>query len=468
MSPSAGQDLSAGGLAGHALRFGGPLALGMSAHGIFNLVDMVIVARLGPGAVASVTIGGILLPLAMVLFDGVNTTSAALIAQFRGSGRGDAVVRVAKESLRLSLLASMVLGAAFFALAGRLVGFFEIEDEAVFRDAVLYLRIMSAGILGMFLILQTTAILRGLGNSLWPLLILVGANVLNVVLDLLLVFGLFGFPKLGVAGAAYATVISQLLGAGLGWFLIWRGCAGIKLRGVRFERPWKHLRTLLLLGLPTSLQLATRVLAIFLFLRTARLAAIGNAEDFLDGVGICVRLEMIAVFVGLGWAAAATPLVGQNLGARKPERAARGTWWLCAFAAASMALVGVLLRVFERPILVFVMPEISERALAHAHDYIRSTAGFYGLIAISLVISRALNGAGSTKTALILDVLLYLVILLPLSALSSGPDPSTGAQNGAIDSYRSLVFVHSLAALLYVSIFVLGRWKSKSLFGAAD
>lgn len=465
MNRGAPAALTSGPISRRTLAFGGPLALAMMGHGLFNLVDMVIVARLGRGAVAAVTIGGIILPVAMVLFDGVVNVAVTLVSQYRGAGASEAAHDAAWESLVITLVAGAGLGAAFFALAGPMVRFFELEDPATVRDGITYLRIMSAGMIGMFLILQTTAVLRGIGNAAWPAAILVGSNVLNVVLDVGLVFGRFGFPGLGVAGAAWATVAAQVLGGLVGLAVLWRGVGGLALRRHRLRWRLPHLRTLLLVGLPTSAQLSIRVLAVFLLLRLARAAVGGSATEFVDGVGICIRLEMVAVFLGLGWAAAATPFVGQNLGAGRPDRAAAGAWVLVAWAAATMAVTGLLLWSFQEPVIRFIMPAIGTASLRHAFDYLAVTVPCYGLLAVSLVLSRAMNGAGSTKTAMALDAILYLALLLPLATLltrTGTPGSPGGSPTGA---WWAVAVAHLLAAALYAILFRRGAWRRKRLLG---
>jgi putative MATE family efflux protein len=434
----------------------------MMGHGLFNLVDMIIVARLGVGAVAAVTIGGIILPVAMVLFDGIINVTVALVSQFHGARQDRAARHAAWESLLVTAIAGLAGGAAFFSLAGPLVRFFALQDAATTAGAIAYLRVMAAGMIGMFLILHTTAVLRGVGNSLAPMAILIGANLLNVGLDIALVFGNLGFPRLGVVGAAWATVIAQCLGGLFGFWLLWRGTHGLALRGHRWRLPFRYLRTLVVVGLPTSLQLATRVLAVFFLLRIGR-EAVAFGEAFLDGVGICIRLEMIAVFLGLGWAAAATPFVGQSLGAGLPDRAARGTWVFVSWAAATMAVIGILLWLFREPVIGFIMPGIGPESLGYALEYLRITVPCYGILAVSLVLSRALNGAGSTKTAMTIDVVLYLAVLLPLatawsqSGLFGVPEPDPAG------AWWAAASVHVLAAILYVIVFLRGHWKRKRL-----
>lgn len=453
--------LTRGGLVRQSLGLGAPLALGMLAHGLFNLVDMLVVARLGPGAVASVTIGGIILPLGFLVFDGISTATVERLSRALGAGDIQRAQELAEESLRLAVLASVAGALVFGAGARSIVSFFDTGAAAVTEDAVTYLAIMGWGMGGMFLMLQVTAIQRALGSGRWPLLVLAGSNILNLVLALGLVHGLAGLPHLGVAGAGYATVAAQGVFAVLGILSLVRGVAGVRIRAGWIFGRFPNVPGLLAQGLPTSLQLAVRVLSVFVLLRLARSTIEGAAASFLDGVGLCVRLEMLAVFVALGFGAAATPFVAQNRAAGDSARAAKGTWVLALAAALAMSLIAVLLTVFMTPILKGLMPGIEPAALAAAREYLSVLLPFLPAGGIAIVLARGLNGAGSTRTALFIDLLLHGVVLLLVAAWIS-------AQRGAspADVWWCVALAHVAAAVIYVIIWLRGRWKVRKLWGS--
>ena len=447
-------------------RFGTPLALAMMGHGLFNLVDLVIVGRVGEGAIASVTISGIVLTVIMLVFDGVSNITVALTAQGHGAGKSKMVHDVAWESFWLTIVTGVFFGALFYLLAGPTVRFFDFERPETEADGISYLEIMSTGTLTMFLIMQTTAVLRGVGNALWPMVILVGANALNIVLDIALVFGYWGFPEMGVAGAAWATVISRGIGGLLGLWLIWHGVKGISLRTHPFRRRFRYLRSLMFVGLPTSLQLAIRVVSVLFLMKIAATAYSGSTDAFIDGVGVCVRLETVAVFLGLGWGAAATAIVGQNLGARRVRRANHATWILVFFAVLSMSVVGACLWFFRDGLFAEIGPEISPEGITRGIEYLAITIPFYPVMAFSFVISRALNGAGSTKTPMFIDLVLFFGLMLPLAGILSGVglfgigQMETPVPKGA---WWAGVAIHGGAAVAYALAWRAGHWRRKRI-----
>jgi len=439
----------------------------MMGHGLFNVVDLVIVGRVGEGAIASVTIAGIILTVVMLVFDGVSNITVALTAQGHSAGRTRAVHDVAWESFWLTVWAGLGSGVLFYALAEPTVGLFDFDNPKTIESGVEYLQVMALGNITMFLIMQTTAVLRGVGNSFWPMVILVGANALNIVLDILMVFGYWGFPEMGVVGAAWATVIARGLGGLLGLWLIREGVVeGICMRAYAFRKRFRYLRTLMFVGLPTSLQLSVRVLGVFFTLKIAEAAYGGSSEAFVDGVGVCVRLEMIALFLGLGWGAAATAIVGQNLGVRRVRRAHVATWILVGYAVLTMGLSGACLWFFREPLFAEIAPMIHGEGVARGFDYLRITIPFYPIMALSFVISRALNGAGSTKAPMIIDLLLYVGLMLPLAGVLSGLGifglwaSDTTSPDGV---WWAVVATHGCAAVAYALVWRRGHWRRKRI-----
>jgi putative MATE family efflux protein len=459
-------DLTSGGLAAGTFRFGFPLSVALALHGLFNLVDAIIVGRLGEGAIAAVTVSGVIVMVPMLLFEGVCNLTVAYVARARGARLEGQVHDVAWESLVIAAAGSL-LTAALCPFCDWVVRTgFDLADEHATADAVAYLDIMMYGAGTMFLIQVVTAVLRGVGNSFWPVTILVASNVLNLLLNIGLVFGKFGMPALGVPGSAWATVIARGIGALVGILVVAWGVAGLDFAKHPLRRPFRYWKSLVVTGLPSAIQLAVRVLALLVLLQIGKASTKADPKQLIDGVGIAIRLEMIPVFIMFGWGAAATTVVGQNLGAGDSERAARGAWWTVAFAAAMSMVIAILLWVFRTELFDLVMPDISQTTRELGLEYWRITLPGYAVLAVGAVLSRALNGAGSTRTGLLIDFVCYGVLLMPAAALISGAGifgafrHASGHPAGA---WAALVGVHVLSAIIYVAVFIHGRWKRKEI-----
>jgi putative MATE family efflux protein len=369
------------------------------------------------------------------------------------------------------VISGVILGVLFWLLARPMVGWFGLEGEQVREEAVTYQAIMSLGTVTMFLIMQATAVLRGVGNSLWPMAILVGSNLLNVLLDVLMVFGYWGFPAMGVAGAAWATGISRGVGGLVGLYVMWRGIDGLCLKTEPFRWRFRYIKSLLLVGIPTSLQLGLRVLSVTGLFLIASAAYEGSRTAYVDGLGVCLRLEMVAVFMGMGWGAAATAVVGQNLGARRVRRAHVAALWLVAYGMVSMAICGGLIWFFRHQLFALIGPEVSSEGVAGGFSYLAVIVPVYPLLAVSFVISRALNGAGSVRTPLAIDLLLFIVLALPISALASGAGlfgMGVREVTNPLAVWWTCSILHVIAALAYGVVWWMGRWRRKRLVGGAD
>jgi Na+-driven multidrug efflux pump len=230
---------------------------------------------------------------------------------------------------------------------------------------------------------------------------------------------------------------------------------------------------LLRVGLPASAQWVVRILA---FLAILWIVGDYDAElrpEFDESAqaafGVGIRLDLLAVFAGLGWGAAASTLVGQNLGKKRPDRAEKATWVALWLNLAMMSAVGAayflnsewLIRFFgdDKEIVEVAGAGSFDRVVALGSEYLRIVVFSYIFIAASVVLAHALNGAGSTKTPLLIDVVGLLLIQLPLAYYLSR-QPSLGLRG----VWYAIVASNAFIALLFFVWFKVGRWKTKELW----
>ncbi|MEN8149770.1 MAG: MATE family efflux transporter [Planctomycetota bacterium] len=455
------------------LCFGLPLVLGMSFHALINLVDLWIVGKLGTQALAAVTIATMVNTVPMVIMNGISTSSIAFMARSIGFRNMDQANRVMGQSLILTVILSVVLGVLPWFYARELVIALQGKGEVVVETATEYLAIVSLGTVTMFLLMQITAVLRAAGDGLWPFVLLVGANFLNLVLDWALVFGHWGFPNLGAPGAAWATVISRAIFVVIGFVILVRGRNGLRLRLTWLRVRVQLLVRLLRVGLPASGQWVVRLVAML-----AILWIVGDYDPVLRpqfdesaqaAFGIGLRLDLLTIFAAFGWGAAASTMVGQHLGGRRPDRAEKSAWittWICvlmmvAIGAAYYLSADELIRFFghDREIVDVAGTGSFERVTATGAGYLRIVVFSYAFVAIAMVLSQSLNGAGSTKTPLLIDCVGLLLVQLPL-AYSLSRRPELGLEG----IWYAIVASNAFMALLYLVWFKVGRWKKKELW----
>ena len=446
-------DLVNGPLLKESLLFGLPLALGTATHALFNLVDLKMVGFLGQDAVAAIHVGSIVNFIPMVVANGISVGSVAMISRYFGSGAWERAKEVSNRAIIGLFFLGIILGIIGFLAAEPLVRFQNAEREA-FRLGVVYLKILSAGTFTMFVLLQVTASLRAIGDAVRPVLLLAGANILNLLLDLILIFGwdFLGIPAMGVAGAAWGTVIARFVGACTGiWFLYREECP-VRISSITFWGLVEEAKQLLRIGLPQSTQMLGRILAVIYL---TRLAAEMGGGDALAAVSVGVRMDMVLFFAAAGWGSAAQAMVGQNMGAKKIRRCIKAGTLLSFFASTTGAILVVVYAVFAEGILRFFIENPSNSAIEQGVLYFRVAVLSYPFAAIALTIASAINGAGITFSPMVIDLVGFLGFLVPLTSLLST------VFSGSYDLsllWWTVVGFNVVMALVYLYFFQKMRW----------
>jgi len=444
-------DLTRGNLLKDLIAFGLPLVAMMVFHGLFNLVDLGMVGHwLGTSAIAGVQIASQINMIPVVLCQGLSTATLAFVARGYGAGDDERAERFFRESLYFSALVGVLLGVPGVIYAEELMRLFT-HDPEVLRHGVPNLAISNGGLVIVFLLMQIVAGMRSVGNSVGPLLILVLSNLANIVGNVVLIPGLGPIPALGAAGSAWATVGSRAAGALLGLVL---------LRSLREETRFRLLpvalgaRTclkLLRVGIPSSLQLVFRALAVL------GLSWLCDAygRDALAALSIGIRLETLVLFAAFGWGGAASTVVAQNLGAGKPRRAEIGSWLAAGLGAVMLGGIGALLfwKAGDTVALFDAHPAVVESGTW----YLWILTPSYAFLTLGVALSQALNGAGSTRAALAIDAL-GLAVLLPAAWLLSRETPL-----GVKGIFAGAALTNVFLAGVYGLWFNTGRWKHKTL-----
>jgi len=455
-------DLNRGPLLVRLFWFGIPLVLGMFFHTLFNLADLIIVGPMGPFALAAVNQASLIGFIPQLIGNGVNNASIAVISRNFGMRNYRRANANALQSFLLLVILAVVLGVPSYLYANDLNWLVGSRGQAL-PAANDYLRISSAGLFTMFCLMQVTAVLRAGGNARWPMILLIGANALNVLLNIVLVYGVWGFPELGVAGAAWGTVISRGLFAVFGLWLITRQSSPVRLLLGRIRFRLRMMWNLTRLGVPSSLQFVVRVVGYGAILRLV--TWFGQGEDMQAALAVGFRLDILAIFTGAGWGAAAAAMVGQALGAGLRGRASRAGWWAAFLDASLMGAIGIAYYFYApRLLTIFGEDPAVDPRFAGMHvlgiEYLRITIVAYAFAGVAITLAHALNGAGSTRTPLVLDSIV-LVIQLPVAAFICLRHQDYGYTRSTL--WWSLVLTAILACALYAYIWNRGHWKEKRI-----
>ena len=382
------RDMTVGSPAGHILYFALPLLAGSLLQQLYNMVDSWVVGRyVGDGALAAVGVGFPVLTMFSSLFIGLSSGGTVVIAQFFGAGKMDRV-RDAVDTIYAAFLTSIVPLTALALLAvGPILRLLQVE-EAAYGEAYLYLMVVCAGLIGSIGYNLNAGILGGLGNSRSTLLFLAVA----------LAFGL------GVLGVALGTIIAQAFSWLFGVFYINRHYPEISLRLLprRFDRAL--FRQIMGIGLPAGVQMSLVALGAMVVM--GKINSYG--KEFTAGYNVGFRLDQLAFLPIQSLSSAVISFVGQNTGARKPDRARRGIRVTVALSAAWAVLMTAVLLPFREPLVAFFSPT---PAVIHAGAvYLEGIMPFYFMFAIMFCLNNAMRGAGDSVFPMV-DVILSLILV---------------------------------------------------------
>jgi len=370
-----------------------------------NVVDALLVGRLGADELAAVGLSQLLLAFVMALVYGVGVGVTVIVAFHTGARDAGRRAAAARTGLVIGVGTALILGGAGILLSGAVAGFMGATGRLL--DLTLaYLRVTWRLFAAYVFLHLASAIFQGVGDTRTPLRAMVGVNLLHLALAVPLVFGLFGLPPLGVVGAALASGLSE--GAGALWLVWWAARRGLFGRwGERWTT--SELARILRVGLPAA---AERLLTNGMQVVYARIViGFGVAAYAAHQVGL--NIESLSFLPGLGFGKAATTLVGQRLGARDPEGARRSARQANLIGLGVMTLWGAAFILFPR---AWVSLFTSDPAvLAYSVPLLTVLGLLQPPMAVAMVMAGALRGAGETHMVLAAAVTGGWLIRLPFS-----------------------------------------------------
>jgi putative MATE family efflux protein len=452
-----------GPLALEVARFGAPIAIGMGLQTLFNLVDAYLIGHLesdvsGP-ALGAIGICDQLAALGTIISYGLTVATTALVSRRHGQGDAAGVRHLAWQSLLIVLGLSAVLGLVGTLGAGVLLRDVIGAKGKVAELGVDYLRVLMGGSFSIFLLLHLTSLMRALGSSKTPVSLLIAANALNLVLAVLLVYGpgpapaplawgppiarALGIPRLELQGAAWATLIARCVALLPALFVLMGRFDLFKQNG-RGPADLAAMKNVAGLAWPSSIQLVLRV-AGMLFVQSlgARAFTTETDQTITTTLGIAFRLETMALFVALGWGSAAQTFVGQNLGAGNPKRAIGAGYYAAVYTAAMMGVLAIFYRTSGASIVSFFDSEPG--VVATALTYFSWVGFSYVGLGIGIALGSAVQGAGATQRALLLDGAIVVLFQLPACLV-------VGFAEGATFRHLAIVVAATYVAFAVVHV----------------
>ena len=393
-------DMTEGTIWKHLVKFAFPLFIGNIFQQLYNTVDSIVVGNfVGADALGAVTST---IPIVITLIGlaiGFTMGSSVVISQYFGAKDTENLRKSTHTATSAMFLLSLVFAAIGYLATPSLLRMMN-TPESVFREAVVYLRIFSLGLTGMIMYNMGSAILRAVGDSKRPLYFLILASILNIFLDLLFVIEF----SLGVAGVAYATIISQFVSGIIIFWILFRSNELHSLRWHEMKIDRRILRQIISVGLPAGLQMAvTSFSNVFV---QAYINAYGAAST--AGWGIYSRIDAFVILPTQSMAMSVTTFVGQNAGARRPDRIHKGLLTGLCLSWSLSACIITMLYIFAPYIAGLFNQDAA--VLSFAVLFIRLNSIFDPVNATNQIEAGALRGVGDSRTPMLIMLMSFVVL----------------------------------------------------------
>jgi putative MATE family efflux protein len=429
------------------MRLSGPLLLSAALQNVQSLIDLFWVGRLGSTAVAGVALSATVFMLLFPMIMGLTSGTVAMVARMTGGGDDEGANRAAGQSLMLSLILGGLTGivlSLFTEPVLRLLG----ANDPVVRMGAPYLRISLLGSFSVFLLFTANAALQAVGDTVRPMWSMILANGLNLILDPILIFGFGPFPEMGIEGAAWATVFSQIAACAVSIHFLKSGRSRLKVRASHWKLDgalsWRILR----IGVPGSGQMLSRSLMAAAFMRIV--AHYGTVAVAAYGIGM--RFHMILLMPAFAFGNAAATLVGQNMGAGQPDRARRVAWLATAIDAGIMLVGSIAVAIWAVPLVAGFSSDPA--VIAVGAKFLRIVTPFAVFATLGIVLGRSMNGAGETLMPMILTIVSLWGLQVPLGIWL--PHHWHPATSGIWWANAIAMMTHGILIMLW---FLKGNWR---------
>jgi putative MATE family efflux protein len=426
-----------------------PMVLEMLMESVFAVVDIFFVGRLGADAVAAVGITESLMTIIYAIAIGLCIGATATVARRIGEKDPDAAARAAVQSIALGLVMAVLIGGTGAAFAPQLLRMMGASEDVI-RIGAGFARVMLGASGGVLLLFLINAVFRGAGDAAIAMRVLWFANAINILLGPCLIFGLGPFPEMGVTGAAVATSIGRWSGVLYQIHHLTRGKARIVVRAAHLRPQLALMRTILRLSGVGMFQNFIGTASWMGIIRI--LTGFGSAA--VAGNTIAIRIVMFALLPSFGVSNAAATLVGQNLGAGKPDRAEAAAWRAGLYNTICLVAVGLTFLLFA-PQLIRVFSS-DPAVVPYGVDCLRIVSAGFLFYGYGMVLTQAFNGAGDARTPTLIHLVVLWMFELPLAWLLAYPFAF-----GPRGAFIAVALAFSVLALVAGWLFSQGWWKTK-------
>lgn len=414
----------------------------------YQLIDTFWLGRLGADAVAAVSLSFPLLFLILSLGSGMTLAGTVLVAQSFGAGNRRMVDYNSSQTMSLIFFISIGLAFAGYFTAKPLMTFIGAGPE-ILKDSTEYFQISSFGFVFLFIFFAFQSLMRGIGNVMLPVYIVLFTVFLNAVLDPLFIYGWGPIPAQGVAGAAIASILTQAISAVIALWILFKGRHGITIFFSQMALKMETVKKIFNMGFPASVEQATRALGMTMMI----VLVTGFGSEIVAAYGIGARILSFVIVPALGLGIATTSLVGQNIGAVKIKRAEKVANLSCKVAFFGLTAMGILMFVFAEPLVTFFIPN-DPQVITDGALFIKIMSPSFCFLGVQQVLNGVFNGAGFTKASMFISILSLWIVRFPLAYFLSH---ETGLGYEGI--WWAFPISNFIAAIAAFSYYRTGYWK---------
>jgi putative MATE family efflux protein len=445
------RDWTQGSILKNLLSLSWPMVVSNGLNVLGPTVDMIWLGKLGPDSMAAVGISGMVVMLVNALLMGIFTGLRSMVARFIGADDKEGAVHVAQQAFVIAGILGLIFALMGIWMDRWILGLLGVSSS-VLEIGAAYMRINFIGMIAMSMRFTTDGIMQASGDTMNPMKLAIIFRVTHVILSPFLIFGWWIFPQLGATGAAVTGVFSQTVGTVLGLAMLMSGRSRLRISFDKFRFDLLLIWRLIKIGIPASvigiqMQLGQLIMTTFVVqFGTAAVAA----------HSLCQRIDMLLAMPLMGIGASAGVLVGQNLGAHKPERAEKSGWTALAISEGILLVLGLLIMIF--PVAVIHIFSTDPALDAIADTYVRIASLGYMIMAFSMVLQNCISGAGDTLPPMVIGLIIVWIIQIPLGWYLSHTSLGVFGVRWAVVCGG---FINMVAYTLY---FRSGRWKNKRIW----
>jgi putative MATE family efflux protein len=445
------QDFTEGKMSRAILLLSIPAVLEMVMESIFVIVDIYFVSKLGANAVATVGITESVITIIYAVAIGLGMATTSMVSRRIGEKKPDAASFAAFQAILTGIIVSVAIGIPGAIFAKDLLRIMGATGEIV-ESMSGYTRIMLGGNIVIMMLFIINAIFRSAGDAAVAMKVLWIGNIINIILDPCLIFGLGPFPQLGVTGAAVATTVGRGTAVIVQFYLLFSGKKRIKLAARHFRVDFKLMLKLLRLAFGS---IGQNLIGTTSWIALVRILSSFGSE-VVAGYTIAIRIIGFTILPSWGISNAASTLVGQNLGAKKPDRAEKAVWVTAWANMILLSMIGLVYVLFPEPFIrLFIDNENVVKSGILGLRIISIGFVSYGL---GMVLVNSFNGAGDTSTPLKINIFAFWMLEIPLAWFLS---MKAGMNESGV--FIAIVVAESFMTLTAWIIFRKGKWKLKEV-----